>query len=111
MKNNKVLLAKVLTVLVIDSVPYNECGDCEEREFEVLEFENDLIMVEGESTNNWFFDDRDSIEGCGCDIVQSVAETGEVREILSANLLSSIQESISEFGVESVSSKHLELWK
>ena len=110
MKTNKQLTAKVLEVKTIESGIIADPTRCK-GSFNVLEFENGLILVPGESTNDWFFDDRDSIDACGGDIVTSVEETGETEEWTSEQLLRAIQESVKEFGVDSVPQKHLELWR
>lgn len=106
MTANKTLTTKVLEVTV-----YGLNAEYEEATFEVFEFENGLIAVLGETTNDWFFENRDCIEGCGNDIVKEVKETGRTETWTAKELLSSVQGSISEFGVDAVPAKHLELWK
>lgn len=108
MKTIKHLTAKVLAVQV------KELGDGKNSEpyvFEALEFANGLILVEGESTNDWFFDSRSDIKPCGNAQVVDVQEVGRTEQWTSQELLKSVQGSIWEFGEASVPSKHFELWK
>jgi len=111
MKNDKTLKTKILEVRAINLNRINEPNpEKYEYTFEVEEFENGLIRVIGETTNDWFFEDADSIEACGNDIVLSIEEIGE-SNLKASSLLSSIQGSIKEFGINSVPVKHLELWR
>ncbi|MGL5059909.1 MAG: hypothetical protein ACRC62_07990 [Microcoleus sp.] len=88
----KTLIAKKLTVSV--KSPEGESG----QDFEVLEFENGLILVAGCNTNDWYFEDRDSIEPCGLDIVSAVGETEETEEWTQKELQQSYMGSLREFG-------------
>lgn len=92
---NDMLQIKVLEVQVVgdDSEPYS---------FTAYEFKNGLIAVLGETTNDWYFENRDKIEACGCDIVTGVTETGEIIEWSEETLIESIKGSIMEFGEDSV---------
>ena len=78
--------------------------------FDAFEFENGLILVPGDTTSDWFFEDRDSIEGGGS---AAVIEIEEGEEVLwsPGELLASVQGSIREWGVDSVPAKHAELWR
>lgn len=77
--------------------------------FKVYEFSNGLIMVPGDATHDWFFDDRDSIEACGNDVVVKVEETGATVEFSNQEFFESVEGSQSEFGDDSVPEKYLEL--
>lgn len=109
MKSDKTLIAKVLIVTTkeLSSVP----GINDACEFEVLEFENGLIVVEGSTTNDWYFEARSCIEPCGTAVVASINESGETRQWNATTLLKSVQGSIKEFGVDAVPNNHFELWK
>jgi hypothetical protein len=109
MASNKVLTAQVLTVT---ATPLNEeIEENGEYTFTVHEFSNGLILVPGDTTNDWFFGSRDEIEPCGTDRVIAVEDSGKRKVWTAAELLGSIQGSIREFGVDSVPAKHLQLWK
>lgn len=117
MKAIKNLSVKRLTVNAID--PNEHLSYAEKSEsrysFGALEFENGLIMVEaGCQSNlvNWFFEhqNREEIDCCGSDMVESIDEEGE--EFMSSKeLLDHIQASIKMFEETSVPKKHFELWK
>jgi len=109
MKTIKQLSANVLNV-VAEEFNYGE-GDNPQYDFKALEFENGLILVQSDVTNDWFFSNRNDIDACGNAQVIAVVDTGEVEVWNSDDLLKSIQGSISEFGEDSVPSNHFELWK
>ena len=67
-KTTKLLTAKKLEVITEPLNVFPDEPDFQSR-FYCYEFENGLILVEGETTNDWFFSDRNSIEACGTDIV------------------------------------------
>lgn len=79
--------------------------------FEVYEFGNGLILVPGETTNDWFFESSSNIQANGTDEIVSVERTGRTSEWTPKELLQSIQGSIREFGVSSVPEIHAELWR
>ena len=105
MKNNSTLTAKVLRVNA------KELNGDSEYSFNVYEFSNGLILVYRETTNDWFFENRDAVEPYGTAVVTSIEETDETEEFTPKSLLKSVQGSISEFGVDSVPAKHCELWR
>lgn len=111
MKNNKILTCKILRVTAICPSFLND-PDSEfyQYSFIVKEFENGLILVPGDTTNDWFFENRSLIQANGGDILVSIEDIGE-EELSTASLLESIQGSIKEFGINSVPVKHLELWR
>ena len=51
-----------------------------EYTFPVWEFENGVILVPSETTNDYFFNSREEIEANGLDVVVSVEATGEYIE-------------------------------
>ena len=54
------------TKLIVTATEYTEYDDKETSyDFPVYQFSNGLIMVIGEDTNDWFFEDRGSIEANG----------------------------------------------
>lgn len=110
---NKTLLARTLTVYCreLNRDPGSNYSD--RYTFKAYEFiDNGLIMVEGETTNDWFFEDADQIEPNGTAIVTSIeVDENPPVEFTPKRLLESIQGSISEFGIESVPAKHAELWR
>lgn len=77
--------------------------------FEVYKFENGLILVPGENTNDWYFEDCDSVVGCGNDCVESIEETESVSEWTVDELKKSIEGSVREFGEDSIPQKAYEL--
>lgn len=80
--------------------------------FYAYEFKNGLIMVVGETTNNWFFEDRNSIEACGTEVVDGIEVIEDVFITLSSEeLLESALGSKAEFGEDSVPEKYKELIK
>lgn len=107
----KMLKAKVLTVNCRDDSDTPIGENSQHYSFEVLEFENGLILVPGDTTNDWFFEDREKIQASGLAYVTSVKEKNEMVEISAKALRESIQGSIREFGEKSVPIKHLQLWK
>lgn len=68
-----------------------------------------VILVPYEGINDGFFLDRDSIECCGCDEIESVEETGETLDWSIEYLKESIDGSIDEFGEDDATSKAMEL--
>lgn len=82
----KSLTAKVLIANFVDNSdsPFENTNS-----YEVLEFSNGLIMVESHSTNEWFFTDRDSIEGCGHDRFIDCTDTGEIKKFTSFDIAQS----------------------
>lgn len=96
--------AQVLTVFTRE---LNEEGSG--SSFEVYEFENGLILVPGESTNDWFFANRESIQASGNDVVDSVEESGRFVEFTPSELKTAVERSQAEFGIDSVPSNYLEL--
>ena len=62
MKNDKQLNAKVL---IVTAKELNTDSKDRHYTFRVLEFENGLILVEGHTTNDWYFEDRSCIEPNG----------------------------------------------
>lgn len=104
------LTAKVLEVTA--KTCYDEShNDGEEYTFEVYEFDNGLILVPGESTNDWFFESSDDIQASGNDEIVSVNELSRTSDFTPKELLQSIQGSMREFGIESVPAIHAELWR
>ena len=103
----KTLTAKILTVHTAKLNDDNAAAG----EFKVYEFDNGLILVPSASTNDWFFEDSDSIEACGNDVVTEIEDTGTTVTWTARELLESIQSSMKEFGIDSVPSKHVDLWK
>jgi len=97
--------ANILQVEVQDIVTYKTSY------FEVYEFSNGLILVPGSQTNGWFFDDRDSIEANGSDLVVGIKEEDACVQFERDELLAFIQGSMFEFGVNAVPPKHAELWR
>lgn len=110
MRNNQTLQAKVLTVNTVELNLHEMDGTSGESCFNVYEFPNGLVLVEGYNTNDWFFENRDAIEACGTAVVSSIEETGRTEDFTAESLLKSVQGSIKEFGVDAVPSKHRELW-
>jgi hypothetical protein len=77
---------------------YSETGEKDSYHFPVYEFENGLILVVGDTTNDWFFDSRDEIEPNGTAVTESVQETGEFSDWDKGDLIESIKASLNEFG-------------
>ena len=102
---SQVLQAKTLIVNC------RELNDPYEFNFKAYEFSNGLILVESNTTNDWFFANRDLIEPCGTAVVTSIEDGGTEMEFTTESLLKSIQGAISEFGVNSVPAKHADLWR
>lgn len=102
------LTVKILEVEATRSNLYGETGNT--YTFKAYEFSNGLILVPGETTNDWFFEDKESIEACGCDIIGSVEEIGETVNWTFEELLEAVRGSIEEFGSDSVPQKYLELF-
>lgn len=75
--------------------------------FIAYEFPNGVVMVPGETTNDWFFEDRDSIEPNGNGVVTGVSESGRTVPFSAGELEHSIQCSISEFGEDAGTAKAL----
>jgi hypothetical protein len=98
------LIAKILEVTACELN-----GESEPYTFSVMEFENGLIIVPSDTTQDWFFKDRESIEANGNDVVTGVIDTGEVSEWTPESLAISVKGSISEFGEGSVPAKYAEL--
>lgn len=111
MTANKTLTAKILIVCCKNPDRAKAiCGYDLSYTFQAYEFSNGLIMIPEEITNDWFFEDRDSIEACGKDLVTSVEETDSSIALSTKSLLESIQGSMRQFGKNSVPPKHAELW-
>ena len=66
--------------------------------YTVFQYENGLIQVESYTTNDWFFDCADNIEGCGNDHYLRCEDTGETGEISALDLVQSFGGSVAEFG-------------
>lgn len=109
MKTDRMLTAKVLQVEVepLNQEPTKKGN----YTFKALQFENGLILVPGVTTHDWFFENVESIQACGTDRITDVKETGDIDKWTSSTLLSAIQDSVKEFGVDSIPRKHFELWK
>ena len=109
MTTSKQLTAKVLEVACEELVQGESSSP--RYTFKAIEFWNGLILVQSDTTNDWFFGSRDEIDACGNAQVTGVVETGETEEWTSEEVLRSIQGSIREFGEDSVPTKHHELWR
>lgn len=105
MKSNSTLSAKILQVTA------KELNEDSQYSFDVYEFSNGLILVFGETTNDWFFEDREAIEPCGTAVIASIEETDQIKEFTAESLFKSVQGSMGEFGIDSVPAKHCELWR
>ena len=77
--------------------------------FPVWEFENGLILVPSDSTNDWFFESRDEIEANGLAEIVEVEETETTSDWSVEDLNDAIEGSQSEFGEDSVPAIALEL--
>jgi hypothetical protein len=92
--------AKILKVTAKDLDVVGDPSAPKPYTFNVYEFQNGLIMVKGESTNDWFFSSREEIEPNGMAEVLSVEETGETSIFPIDSLIKSMRGSIREFGCE-----------
>lgn len=100
----KILTAKVLLAhfKIFNPERYDDGTITKEsNDYQVLEFENGLILVEGETTPDWFFPGREEIEGNGDDIFMGAEETGETVDWEAIELVKSFGDSIAYFGDES----------
>jgi len=97
-KNNNERKTMVATKLIVTATE-KDSGLLEEftYEFPVYEFEDGLILVIGEDTHDWFFEDRESIEANGCAQVIDVAESSETIDWSLEDLQEAIEGSLSEF--------------
>lgn len=103
----KLLKAKKL---VAKFEPLNvDLGEEDSFFYEVWEFENGLIWVEEEVTNDSFFPSRDAIE---CNVNAcfiGVEETDEVQDIKAIDLTTIFGNSIGEFGIDAYQDGCIEL--
>ena len=67
-------------------------------DFPAYQFSNGLIMVIGEDTNDWFFEDRESIQANGYDSIIDVTVTDSVSNWNLKDLRKTIKASLKEFG-------------
>ena len=93
----KALQAKVL---LAHFEPLNKSHPDDDRanSYRVLEFGNGLILVEGETTNDWFFEDSSEIEGCGDDCFTHTTDAEESITYSALELSRSYGGSVGEFG-------------
>lgn len=73
-------------------------GQSPTYQFPVWQFENGAILVEGVTTNDWFFDSQDEIEPNGTAIVIAIEETEETITFDKEELKESVEGSEREFG-------------
>lgn len=102
-------MTKQFTVKVLEVTAQELDEKGSQYTFEALELENGVILIPGESTNDWFFENRDSIEPSGTATTVSVEDSGETRIWTVKELKTSIEGSISEFGEDEATAKALEL--
>lgn len=69
-----------------------------EISYPVYEFENGLILVPSDTTNDWFFRSQNNIEGCGNDIYIKCHSTGKEISWTKKQLSQAWGNSVSEFG-------------
>ena len=69
-------------------------GESEQGVQYCWEFANGLIMFHSDSSANWFFLDRDSIQLCGLDTLESIEEGGELASYSAQELASIWGESV-----------------
>ena len=77
--------------------------------FDVYEFQNGTILVPSESTSDWFFQNRASIEACGTDNVTEVVETARTKMFSKKQLRAIIAGSQSEYGPSAIPASAREL--
>ena len=104
MKATKLIVTAQETSFDMEGAPISSLYD-----FTVFEFENGLILVPSDSTNDWFFENRDLIEANGCAEVLEVESTDTVIEWDLSDLAESIKGAQSEFGSDRVPSIALDL--
>ena len=68
--------------------------------FVAYEFENGLILVPGDSTPDWFFNNRDEIQPSGNAVVDSIAEAGVEVTFTTEELQESLEAYVKEYDVE-----------
>ena len=88
-----------LVKLIINISEVN-CGDKELSSFPAWLLPNGAVWVDGESTNDWFFNDIDEIEPCGVAIVIDVTVTDVTIKRSLAQLREAAEGSVSEFSYE-----------
>jgi hypothetical protein len=102
-----------LTVKVLQVTAKTPAHDCCESDqffaFTTYEFPNGVCSVSYEHTNDGFFLDRDSIQGCGMDEIESVEETGKTFDWDTEDLKESVEASVNEFGEDDATRKAMEL--
>lgn len=91
----KTLTAKVMIANFTDlnDVTYT-------NSYPVHVFDNGLVLVPAQSTNDYFFDSLDNIEGCGHDVLKSLANNQEIATYSNLELGKIWGNSCSEFGVD-----------
>lgn len=80
------------------SVKTKELNSEECSTFEAFEFDNGLVMVVGESSNDWFFENRELIEACGNAVVVEIQEVGDTDCFTAEYLKESFEGCEAEFG-------------
>lgn len=102
-----------LTTKILEVTAKTPAHDCSESDkfftFKAYELPNGVIAVPYESTNDGFFLDRDSIQGCGNDVIESVEDTGKTFLWDTEDLRKSVEASIKEFSGDDATSKALSI--
>ena len=83
---------------------------CKESQFEVWEFSNGAILVPGESTNDYFFNNLEEITPNGNDVVINIQSTEETADWSNNEIFESIKGSYREFGTLEGVDKIIELF-
>ena len=85
------------TKLIVTATEYTDKETS--YDFSAYQFSNGLIMVIGEDTNDWFFEDRESIEANGLAQVTNVeVEAESTIDRSPKDLRKAIRASLKEFG-------------
>ena len=87
-------------IVTVAKYPEHDPEDTEEKtyEFEAYELANGLISISSHDTNDWFFEDRESIQASGYDSIIDVTVTESVTNWNLKDLRKTIKASLKEFG-------------
>lgn len=103
-KNLSYLSYKVLKLFTQSTKP-DPHGNHINNSFEVLEFENGLVVIEGEMTADRYFESIHDIEIASDFRLTGIITTGKTGTCSEINLVASIRESELEFGENSIPPK------
>jgi len=99
-----ILSARILTANFVDYA-----DDTIKTSYPVHEFQNGLILVPYEGTNDGFFKNRMEIQGCGNDSLEFVQDKGEITDYSFDELVNACKGAIQEFGAECIPCQVFEL--